>query len=307
MARHGTGIRGRAQGQHAEGCSGTIEKMCCYDLHSHSTASDGTLSPTELVERAVSAGVDVLALTDHDTLDGLAEAGRAAAAANIRLLSGVENSVVWKNMTIHVLGLNVDAQNQALQDGLRGLLAFRDHRAGEIARKLEKAGIPGALAGADTYRRGRILSRTHFAHFLHEQGYAASVRDVFKRYLVKGKPGYVRGEWAPMSEALGWILGAGGMPVIAHPARYGLTRTKMAGLIGEFREAGGLGLEVVSGSHSRDETLHMAALSREHRLFASVGSDYHGPEKPWVNLGRLRPLPDGCTPIWEADGWPRVA
>ena len=284
-----------------------MEKMYCYDLHSHSTASDGTLTPTELVSRAVTAGVDVLALTDHDTLDGYAEARRAAAAEDIRLLAGVEVSVVWKNMTIHVLGLNVDPESRTLLDGLRGLLAFRDRRAEEIAHKLEKAGIPDALAGAVAYRRGRILSRTHFAHFLHEHGHAASLRDVFKRYLVKGKPGYVRGQWAPMSEALGWIIEAGGLPVIAHPARYGLTRTKLAGLIGEFREAGGVGLEVVSGSHSRDETLHMAALSREHKLFASAGSDYHGPEKPWVNLGRLRPLPNGCTPIWEADGWPRVA
>ncbi len=282
-------------------------RMCCYDLHSHSTASDGTLTPAELVSRAAAAGVDVLALTDHDTLDGLAEAGRAAAAADIRLLAGVEVSVVWQNMTIHVLGLSVDPENKSLLEGLRGLLDFRDWRAEEIARKLEKAGIQGAFAGAEAYRRGRILSRTHFAHFLHEQGHAASLRDVFKRYLVKGKPGYVRGQWAPLNEAVGWIVEAGGLPVIAHPARYGLTRSKLARLIGEFREAGGVGLEVVSGSHTRDETLHMAALSREHKLFASAGSDYHGPEKPWVNLGQLRPLPDGCAPIWQADGWPSVA
>lgn len=281
--------------------------MPCHDLHSHSTASDGTLSPTELIGRAVEAGVDVLALTDHDTLDGYAEAARAAGSQNLQLMAGVEISVTWKNMTLHVLGLNVDSECQILLDGLQGLLAMRDWRAGEIARKLEKAGIPGALAGADAYRSGRILSRTHFAHFLHEQGRAASLRDVFKHYLVKGKPGYVRGEWVPMEEALGWIIAAGGLPVIAHPARYGLTRSKLARLIDDFRAAGGVGLEVVSGSHSRDETLHMAALSREHKLFASAGSDYHGPEKPWVNLGRLRPLPNGCTPIWEADSWPRVA
>ena len=285
----------------------TMGRMSCHDLHSHSTASDGTLTPTELISRAVAAGVDVLALTDHDTLDGYAEAERAAGSEAMRLIAGVEISVSWKNMTIHVLGLNVDPACQSLLDGLQGLLATRDWRAGEIARKLEKAGIPGALDGANAYRSGRILSRTHFAQFLYEQGRAASFRDVFKHYLVKGKPGYVRGEWAPMEEALGWIIEAGGLPVIAHPARYGLTRTKLARLIGEFREAGGVGLEVVSGSHSRDETLHMAALSREHKLFASAGSDYHGPEKPWVNLGRLRPLPNGCTPIWDADGWPSVA
>ncbi len=288
-------------------CSGIMGGMTHHDLHSHSTASDGTLTPTQLVDCAVNAGVDVLALTDHDTLDGYAEAARAAGAQALRLVAGVEISVSWKNMTIHVLGLNVDPECQSLLDGLQGLLGIRDWRAGEIARKLEKAGIPGALAGADAFRSGRILSRTHFAQFLYGQGHAASFRDVFKRYLVKGKPGYVRGEWVPMEEALGWIIAAGGLPVIAHPARYGLTRSKLARLIGDFREAGGVGLEVVSGSHSRDETLHMAALSREHKLFASAGSDYHGPEKPWVKLGHLRPLPNGCTPIWDADDWPRVA
>lgn len=277
--------------------------MYCHDLHSHSTASDGTLAPAELVARALEAGVDVLALTDHDTLDGYAEAADSAAAVELRLVAGVEISVSWQNMTIHVLGLNVDPGCAGLQDGLQGLLAFRDWRATEIGRRLEKAGIHGAYAGADACRSGRILSRTHFAQFLCAQGHASSYRDVFKRFLVKGKPGYVPGEWASMQDALGWILAAGGLPVIAHPARYRLTRSKLNRLIDEFREAGGVGLEVVSGSHSRDETLHMGAVARQHDLFASCGSDYHGPEKPWVNLGRLQPLPKGCKPIWEAAGW----
>jgi predicted metal-dependent phosphoesterase TrpH len=291
------------QVQHEKECSGTIGKMCCYDLHSHSTASDGTLSPTELVGKARSCGVDVLALTDHDTLDGVADASRAVSGLELRLVPGVEISVTWQAMTIHILGLNVDPGNQALLDGLQGLQTFRDWRAEEIGRKLAKKGIPGALEGASQYRKGRILSRTHFAHFLVHSGYAASVRDVFKHYLIKGKPGYVHGEWASLEQALGWIRQAGGLAVIAHPARYRLTRSKLRKLLGEFRENGGAGLEVVSGSHSRDETLHMAAVSREHQLFASCGSDYHGPEKPWVELGRLRQLPQGCIPIWEAAGW----
>jgi predicted metal-dependent phosphoesterase TrpH len=281
--------------------------MYCHDLHSHSTASDGTLTPAQLVARAQGAGVDVLALTDHDTLDGYAEAAQAAASGAMRLLPGVEISVTWSAMTIHVLGLNVDPRCQVLQDGLRGLLAFRDWRAEEIASKLDKAGIAGALQGAERYRQGRILSRTHFAHYLVEAGRAASLREVFKHYLVKGKPGFVHGEWAALDTAVGWIVAAGGLPVIAHPARYGLTRSKLARLIGEFREAGGVGIEVVSGSHSRDETLHMAAVSREHSLLASAGSDYHGPHNPWVELGQLRPLPQGCIPVWEADSWPAAA
>jgi len=281
--------------------------MCCRDLHTHSTASDGTLTPAQLVARAQQVGVDVLALTDHDTLDGLEEAARAAAGGPLQLLPGVEISVTWEAMTIHILGLNVNPQCRSLRQGLDQLLAFRDGRAREIAHRLEQAGIGGALEGAGRYRQGRILSRTHFAHFLVEAGRAASVREVFRHYLVKGKPGFVRGEWASLEEALGWILGAGGVPVIAHPARYRLTRSKLARLIGAFRAAGGIGIEVVSGSHSLDEIRHMAALSREHRLLASMGSDYHGPHNPWAELGRLRDLPAGCTPVWTAIGWPVAA
>lgn len=279
--------------------------MCvCYDLHSHSTASDGTLSPAVLVEKADSAGVGVLALTDHDTLDGITEAMQASVERPLMLVPGVEISVTWHGLTIHLLGLNVDPLHRPLLDGLCGLQAFRDWRAREIGRKLAKNGIPDALEGAQRYRKGRILSRTHFAHYLVATGHAASLRDVFKRFLVKGKPGYVHGQWTSMEQALQWIVGAGGLAVIAHPARYRLTRSKLKKLVGEFKELGGLGLEVVSGSHSVDEMRHMAAVSREHRLFASCGSDYHGPEKPWIELGRLRILPDGCSPIWEAECWP---
>jgi len=279
----------------------------CYDLHSHSTASDGTLDPTRLLERAGAAGVDVLALTDHDTLAGLAEADVAACAAGLSLIPGVEISVSWRHMTIHVLGLNVSPAYQPLIDGLAGLQESRILRAEEIAHKLEKSGIAGALKGAQKHCKGNILSRSHFAYFLVETGRAASVRDVFKHYLVRGKPGFVSGQWAPMEEALRWIIDAGGLPVIAHPARYGLTRTKLNRLVSEFQEAGGVGIEVVSGSHSRDEALHMAAIARTRDLFASCGSDFHGPEKPWVELGRLHDFPMGCTPIWQADSWPVIA
>jgi predicted metal-dependent phosphoesterase TrpH len=275
-----------------------------YDLHSHSTASDGTLTPAELVYRACAAGVDVLALTDHDTLDGIAEARSAAAESGLNLLPGVEVSVSWSGRTIHVLGLNVDPADTALCAGLRELQRFRDWRAREIARKLAQRGIDGALEGASRFRRGRLLSRTHFAHFLVEQGHARSVREVFKRFLVRNRPGYVGGQWTSLPQAVTWIRGAGGMAVIAHPARYGLSRSRLKQLLCEFVEAGGAGLEVVSGSHSADETRHMAAVSREHRLFASCGSDYHGPENPWIDVGRLRRLPQGCTPIWDAEGWP---
>jgi len=272
-----------------------------YDLHSHSLASDGTLSPSELVARAAAAGVNVLALTDHDETGGVAEAERAAIKAGICLVPGVEVSVTWGKQTIHVVGLNVNTGHAPLQEGLTRSREFRNWRAEEMGRRLAKHGIEGAYEGAVARAHGRIISRTHFAHFLAENGHAASVRDVFKSFLKPRKPGYVPGEWASLEEALGWIHGAGGQAVIAHPARYTMSASKRRKLLGEFVELGGEGLEVVSGSHSRGDNFSMAQLAKNHKLLASAGSDFHGPENPWVELGRLQTLPDGCRAIWE--GW----
>lgn len=278
-----------------------IRMTACYDLHTHSTASDGTLSPAALVAHAVAAGVDVLALTDHDTTNGLAEALGAARDSGLHLISGVEISVTWGGQVVHIVGLDFDPQNQLLQAGLTELRRFRAWRAEEIGRRLEKHGVSGAYDGARGYASGHLISRTHFARFLVQRGYSPDMRKVFKQYLTQGKPGHVAGEWADLDQAVGWINGAGGQAVIAHPARYGMTRTKLRRLIGEFREAGGVALEVVSGSHSKDDAYTMAKHSREFSLQASVGSDYHGPETPWANLGRLAALPDNTTPIWR--GW----
>lgn len=275
-----------------------------YDLHSHSLASDGSLAPAALVEAAHAAGIGVLALTDHDTTDGLEEAAGAAGALGIRLLQGAEISVTWQSQTVHILGLGLDAASDELQAGLARLRAFRDWRAEEIGRRLARAGIGGAWTGARALAQGRIVSRTHFAKFLVEQGHAASVRDVFRRFLVNNRPGYVSGEWATLEEALAWIRAAGGIAVIAHPARYSMTASKLRRLVGEFRELGGAGMEVVSGSHTRDNVTAMAALCRSERLLASCGSDYHGPENCWIRLGELPELPAGCTPLWESEHWP---
>lgn len=268
------------------------------DLHTHSSASDGTLSPTQLVERAAAAGVRVMALTDHDTTCGVAEAAEAALRRDVVLIPGAEISVTWGGRTIHVLGLGLDIDYPALCHGLERLVAYRQWRAEEIGRRLAKAGIDGAYQGAKALSNGRLISRTHFARFLVQRRRADNERDVFKRYLVSGKPGHVAGEWAMLEDAVGWIRSSGGQAVIAHPARYGLTRTKMRRLIGQFQELGGEGIEVVSGSHSRDEAFVFARHARDNRLLASAGSDYHGPEKPWIQLGALPALPDGCTPIW---------
>lgn len=270
-----------------------------YDLHTHSTASDGTLDPTRLVSNACAAGVRVLALTDHDTTEGLEEAREAARRVGITTLGGVEISVTWGGMTVHIVGLGIDETEPRLQSGLKSLRAFRDWRAAEIGRKLEQAGIEGAFDGALQYSSGRLVSRTHFARYLVERGRSGSVREVFRHYLVRGKPGHVAGQWAELEDAVGWVKAAGGQTVIAHPARYKMTRTKLRRLIGEFKECGGVALEVVSGSHSKDECFTMARHAADYGLLSSMGSDYHGPENPYIDLGRLPPLPPLCVPIWS--------
>lgn len=270
-----------------------------FDLHAHSTASDGSLSPAALMQRAQAAGVDVMALTDHDTLEGLDEAAATARALGVTFVPGVEVSVTWQGITVHILGLSVDAHNDDLSQGLADLRKFRDWRAEEIGRRLARDGIPGAYEGARGLSNGRLISRTHFARFLVAQGYAPDLRRVFRRFLVNGKPGYVAGEWASLGDAVAWIRAAGGQAVIAHPARYGLTRSKLRRLIGAFAEVGGAALEVVSGSHSRDDYFTMAMHARDFGLLASAGSDYHGPEHPWIELGQLPALPIGCKAIWK--------
>jgi predicted metal-dependent phosphoesterase TrpH len=275
-----------------------------YDLHSHSLASDGTLSPAQLVNEARTAGVQVLALTDHDTTDGLAAAQAAIRLPEMHLVAGVEISVSWQSQTVHILGLGIDPDCTVLQAGLAGLREYRDWRAAEIGRRLAREGIADSYRGARALARGRIVSRTHFARFLLAGGYGTSIQQVFKRYLAPGKSGYVTGRWADLETALNWIGTAGGMAVIAHPARYRMTAGKLRRLVGEFRECGGLGMEVVSGSHTRENTDAMAALCRNEKLLASCGSDYHGPENPWIRLGELAQLPPGCRPVWESEHWP---
>jgi predicted metal-dependent phosphoesterase TrpH len=276
--------------------------ICRYDLHSHSTASDGTLPPAALVRLAAEAGVEVLALTDHDTTVGIPEAREAAESCGIRLVAGVEISVTWSRQTVHLVGLNLDIENRELQDGLQTLRDFRDWRAQKIGRRLEKVGIEDAYAGALAHSNGILVSRTHFARMLVERGVVEDERKVFKNYLVQGKPGHVTGQWASLEDAVNWIHAAGGEAAIAHPARYKMTRTKLRTLFAEFKALGGEAIEVVSGSHSRDDCLSMAKHTNDFGLLATAGSDFHSPEIPWVSLGRLPQLPGGCRPIWER--WP---
>lgn len=273
-----------------------------YDLHTHTCYSDGTLSPADLVARAAQSGVQVLALTDHDVTDGIAEAQAASRKHGLVLVPGVEISVSWQRRTLHILGLGIDPGHEVLQAGLARLRARRDERAVTIGERLEKKGIAGALAGAHRYAGGSIISRTHFARFLTDSGHARDMRQAFKRYLADGMPGYAPVEWVGLDEALGWIRASGGQAVIAHPARYKLSAGQLRRLFSEFKDAGGVGIEVVSGSHSRDDYFRFAQFAKEFDFLASAGSDYHGPENAWMELGRLPALPAGCTPLWTA--WP---
>ena len=273
------------------------------DLHSHSTVSDGTLTPSELIARAHENGVKVFALTDHDATEGLNEAVLAADKVGINFVPGIELSVTWSHQTIHIVGLGINPDDTVLNLGLKGLREFREERGAKIAQKLEKAGFVNALEGTKKFSNGEILSRTHFAQYIVEQGKAKDVRQVFKRYLVNGKPGYVAGKWASLEDALSWIHGAGGIAIIAHPARYKISATRLRQLIAEFKELGGLGFEAISGSHSPDEEQRMTQLANQFDLYISKGSDFHSPENIYRELGAMQDIQAGSTPIWHSDAW----
>lgn len=269
------------------------------DLHSHSWVSDGVLEPSQLAERAASRGVQLWALTDHDELAGLAEARDHALALGMRFIAGVEVSVTWADQTIHILGLNIDATHPALIAGLEATRGGRLERAREMAAGLAGVGIAGAFEGALTYvQNPNLISRTHFARFLVEQGHCQDTSEVFTRYLVDGKPGYVPHRWARLRDAIDWICGAGGTAVVAHPARYRFTDTESWAFFSEFGEAGGTAIEVVSSSHSRDEIARYARLAREFSFRGSRGSDFHSPDEQHVELGSVPALPDFVVPVW---------
>jgi 3',5'-nucleoside bisphosphate phosphatase len=270
------------------------------DLHCHSTASDGLLSPAVLAERASARGVTLFALTDHDALCGLAEARAAAEARGLAFVDGVEISVTWRGTTIHIVGLRIDPHNAELRRGLELVRGSRVRRARSIAESLEAAGIADSFEGAMAHvENPEIVSRTHFARFLVQRGYARDVRSVFHHYLVKGKPGYVPHEWAALADAVGWIRAAGGVAVVAHPGRYKLPRPELRELLAEFVQCGGTGIEVVTGSHAPEQYAEFAALARELGLLASRGSDFHGPGESKVELGALPQLPHDLKPVWH--------
>ncbi|MES1982826.1 MAG: 3',5'-nucleoside bisphosphate phosphatase [Pseudomonadota bacterium] len=279
--------------------------MLDYDLHCHSTVSDGLLLPTELIARAAGRGVKFLALTDHDDVTGLPEAAAAALQHGLQLINGVEVSVSWRSHTLHVVGLNINPAYAPLVEGLRSIRSGRAARAQMMADSLARSGISGALEGAYRFAGNPgMIGRTHFARFLVESGHCKDVRSVFKNYLVKGKPGYAPHEWAALPDVIGWIVGSGGVAVLAHPGRYtagpkGMGQKTLRELLREFADAGGRAIEVVSGSHTVEQYVEFARYAKEFGFFASCGSDFHGPGESYRDLGRLPDFPLDCRPVWQ--------
>ena len=303
MARHAPrapGDRGRSQHKPL-----TDRKICAVsiinaDLHCHSVVSDGTLTPEVLAQRAKDREVELWALTDHDEVGGQHRAAAAARALSLPYLTGTEISVTFANKTVHIVGLGFDADNPQLVHGLRSTRGGRDVRAQEMADQLADVGIRGSFEGALKYAGNpELISRTHFARFLVETGVCKDTSEVFRKYLTEGKPGFVPHRWASLSNAVRWITEAGGVAVVAHPARYGFTANEEFALFTEFKAHGGQGVEVVTGSHSSADAITYADMAREFQLAASRGSDFHSPDESHTDLGQLPWLPGDLQPVWE--------
>ena len=269
------------------------------DLHMHSTASDGVVPPSELAARGRANGLSLMALTDHDTLDGLAEAKASALDHGIGFVSGVEISVTWGGETLHLVGLGFDEAHPALAGNLRAMQDTRFERAQRMDAGLVAKGVPSVLEDALALAgKPNLLSRAHFARALVARGVCTHMQDVFDRYLTPNKPGYVPHQWAALGDAMGWIQAAGGTPVLAHPARYKLSATAHWALMQEFIGLGGQAIEVATGSHGQEEIRRYQRLSIELGLKASRGSDFHCPTESRCDVGRAPALPDGTAPLW---------
>ena len=270
------------------------------DLHCHSVVSDGTLTPEVLAARAAANGVELWALTDHDEISGQHRAIAAAREAGMKYLTGTEISVTFAGQTVHIVGLGFDPDDASMRQGLTATRGGRGDRAKEMAEGLARVGIHGAYEGALQHvGNPELISRTHFARFLVDSGVCRDTHEVFRRFLTEGKPGFVPHRWASLGDAVAWITRAGGVAVIAHPARYAFTANEEYALFSEFKTHGGQAVEVVTGSHTAAEYVKYAQTAREFELAASRGSDFHSPDESHTDLGQLPYLPGELTPVWE--------
>ena len=268
------------------------------DLHSHTTASDGKLTPAQLLQRASSLELEILSITDHDTTAAYEQLAKTP--ASLTLIPGIEFSTYWKKTEIHILGLNIDLQNRTLQEGIMSQKKARELRAQGIAEKLSRVlKIENPFQAVAKLANNENIGRPHFAQYMLDNGLVSQHEDAFKKYLNAGKPAYVRQPWADYEEIIDWIVISGGIAVLAHPGKYNLTRTKLISLIDDFERAGGGGLEVISGSQNPNLTHELTKLCEQKGLLASCGSDFHQPELSWSDLGKFPPLPKSCRPVWE--------
>ncbi|MDX1517502.1 MAG: PHP domain-containing protein [Woeseiaceae bacterium] len=272
-----------------------------YDLHTHTSASDGSLAPAELLAHAAGCGVDVLSITDHDTVAAYDLLGKLPPGSPT-LVPGIELSTTWAGRGVHIVGLNIDPGSTVLRAGIAAQQAARNERAETIARRLEKLGFGDARADVADAAAGSGVGRPHFARYLVNNGYVKDVATAFRKYLGDGKAGDVRSGWATLEDVIRWIRAAGGSAVLAHPAKYRLTRTKLCALIEDFVSAGGVAIEVVSGPQEPGVTRRLGALAADYGLAVSAGSDFHHPASTWSAPGRFPKMPDGLRPVWDL--WP---
>lgn len=267
------------------------------DLHCHTTASDGTLSPSELMDLACERDIDILSITDHDSVDAYQQI--TTDNKKLTLIPGIEFSSQWRKTGVHIVGLNLDLNTDTLVQGIALQARARRERGEKIAEKLAHLGFPDSLEGAKSYTAGGEVGRPHFAQHLVAIGAVSNIQQAFKRYLGAGKAGDIREQWSDMATIIQWIRAAGGVAVLAHPTKYKLTRTKLGGLLTDFVAAGGQGMEVVSGMQVPAVTQDLARLCNQFKLLASCGSDFHAPSQPWASLGMVAKIPDQCAPVWS--------
>lgn len=268
------------------------------DLHTHTIASDGKLTTSDLVMRALKYRLNMLSITDHDTVAGYSRLCEID-TGQLTIIPGIEFSTCWRNIEIHILGLNIQLDNSAIYEGVRKQSELRRDRAEKIARKLKKFGVYDALEGAEKISKNQNIGRPHFAEYLAGISFVKDVNQAFTKYLSPGKPCYIRQDWSPMEQVVEWINAAGGVAVLAHPARYKLTRTKLLELLDDFIKSGGDGMEVITGKPAGTLTRHLTSLCNKMGLKASCGSDFHQPGQPWSEIGQFPRLPELCTPVWE--------
>jgi len=272
------------------------------DLHTHSNRSDGSLSPADLVRRAAAARIDVLALTDHDTIAGLADAAECAAEVGLGLVAGVEISASWRSQAIHVLGLWIDPANPALQRALAGQAQLRTLRMQRICARLSAVGLPGERLLAAVEANPGLPTRAHLAAALVAEGIVSRTDEAFRKYLRRGRAAHIASEWPPLATVVGWIREAGGIASLAHPARYAISAGARRLLLGDFAAAGGTAIEVISGGNAAHHVEACAQWAIKAGFAASVGSDFHHPQHAWNSLGSLAKLPPGVTPVWRSHG-----